>query len=1007
MELPLVNKEDSSLSQAKLTEYYEGDLIPPEKKPYLSKLEKSLGPYLGVEGKDGETAYILDGSSQIATLGLGFSPSALGGVGHFLESWSNRKDTPVALEVRHALEAFLKRMTGWKSLDCFLCHSGAEAVETALCLSYDRRSNISANKLLAFKDSFHGRTLVALGQTWNEKKRKPFQRPEVIVEFCSYPDLKGDKLVFPLPENWGVWERAVAVNFKKPPHGGDQCLAQEITALMEVRQKLMGGEFFAITIEPMQCEGGDRYSSNRFHYGLMAMARSFRVPLIYDEVQTGYHLGREFFWHRQFQLPFAPDYVVCAKKAQVGMVLSPWHHLRRGKEEFSFASLVRGLIQGITLCQAKNKISNLEKMAHQGLASLVEDFPDYIAHPRACGLAFAFDLVEKEHLNQFVKYRFEYGLLFYPAGESSLRFRLNISFTSEDVNFLFHQLNALGQYIFLGKRPSFSPVVKTSQRGVDDFYGHAKLLLKDKLQQLLGTPKEDALNYFKEYLANKTGGKVITIGAKNFSVYAVAIKKLQEEVYESARQTPIKEFRRGVMNSTSVAVGLEVGKELVAISVAVPLSLFSHKRGIVEDPRLYQLDTLYFMDTTVSSSYQGKRVGRILKYIALLMAKGRGVKFIRGKNRVGLAQAMLNVNLSLGSYEYSYLPGYYQDDPSTTGDSWYYSCPLQWTLAPLNLSKRVESPLEYPSPSLLENQLPYQVNKICLSNFVSDSFLQMLKDIAGQLPSDLQHLYTASGQSECVDKLAKSLWHHSKKSLPMMTFEGHYFGQGTFFARSLSYLSDNFFPVDTLPRPCQENWEEILAMISDRLAKDQYGGIWLEPVSQLDLVALERPFLKALVKLCRDKKVPLIYNETASAAFSYHKKSYFVSGDDELTPDGGFCYLGGQMGMVFCRPSLWVKSPLMMISTWDGDEFSLAKYHQSMVDILESQDEYEKSLTAFEKKLKKVLSPYPIEEIYLERGRGFFKGTLPFSLQSYFDHRGDLYVINPSFQAIKRFLEEQ
>ena len=717
MKLPLITSNDSSSS--KLDHYYRGDLIPAEKKPYTSNLEKSFGPYLAVEGNGKKPAYILDLSSQIATLGLGFSPSALGGVGQFLESWNNRDDTAVALEFKQALRAFLQRMTGWKTLDYFFCHSGAEGIETALGLCYQQRVNPSAHKLLAFKDSFHGRTLVALGQTWNEKKRKPFQRPEVEVEFCSYPHLPDGQFFFPLPDDWDCWERAMASNFKKPPYRGDKILAQEISALMEVREKLMEGDFFAITVEPMQCEGGDRYSSNRFHHGLMAMARSFRVPLVYDEVQTGYNLGREFFWHRQFKLPLAPDFVVCAKKAQVGMVLSPWHHSRGQlwrREEFSFASLVRGLIQGLVLHQSKDKILSLEETASKGLASLLKDFSSYIAGPRACGLAFAFDVLDKKHLEQFVKLRFDYGLLFYPAGENSLRFRLNTSFTSNDMAFLFRQLKAMGERIFLGKEEVPVLEVETSQRGVEDFYFLTRRLLKDKLQHLLGTKDDGVLDQLKKFLRDKTGGEVITIGAKNFSTHMAAIKKLQRNAYEPSRQTPIEDFRAGVMNSSSVAVGLKVGKELVGLSVAVPLSLFAGKRGICQDTHLHNSDTLYFMDTTVSYSHQRQGLGSVLKCIALLMAKRRGVKFIRGKNRVGLALSMLKVNLSLGSYEHSYLPAYYQDDLSV-GDSWYYTCPLQWVLAPLNLSRGIISPLEYPPSALLEEALPYQVNKVCLSNF--------------------------------------------------------------------------------------------------------------------------------------------------------------------------------------------------------------------------------------------------------------------------------------------------
>ena len=76
-----------------------------------------------------------------------------------------------------------------------------------------------------------------------------------------------------------------------------------------------------------------------------SLAKAFSVPVIFDEVQTGYHLGREFFWHKQFNLKdsqnnmISPDYIVCAK-AQIGLVIS--HCDEKSNEEFSTASFFRG-----------------------------------------------------------------------------------------------------------------------------------------------------------------------------------------------------------------------------------------------------------------------------------------------------------------------------------------------------------------------------------------------------------------------------------------------------------------------------------------------------------------------------------------------------------------------------------------------------------------------------------------------------------------------------------------
>ena len=298
IKLPLANASDSQKSMNTLELYYQNEFICGEKKPWLIRPDKSCGPFLAVESaeKGREAAYILDAASQIATLGLGFSPSAFMGIGHFWESWSNRGDTSRGKELKAAFRSFLKRMIGWEDMTMLLCNSGAEANERALGLCYTRRTLVRANKILAFEGSFHGRTLVSLASTWSKQKREPFQWPEAQVTFCPWPTIANGETDFPIPEDWHqTWEGSPSKTFVPPDAKGDPILVDEIASLSKVREQLLSGDFFAIILEPMQSEGGDRYSSNRFHLGLMLMAQAFDIPLIYDEVQTGFYLGQEFF----------------------------------------------------------------------------------------------------------------------------------------------------------------------------------------------------------------------------------------------------------------------------------------------------------------------------------------------------------------------------------------------------------------------------------------------------------------------------------------------------------------------------------------------------------------------------------------------------------------------------------------------------------------------------------------------------------------------------------------
>ena len=53
--MKLTQKDDQDFAKEKLEKFYANDLIPPEKKNFLTDLRESFGPYLGGESRSGET----------------------------------------------------------------------------------------------------------------------------------------------------------------------------------------------------------------------------------------------------------------------------------------------------------------------------------------------------------------------------------------------------------------------------------------------------------------------------------------------------------------------------------------------------------------------------------------------------------------------------------------------------------------------------------------------------------------------------------------------------------------------------------------------------------------------------------------------------------------------------------------------------------------------------------------------------------------------------------------
>jgi acetylornithine/succinyldiaminopimelate/putrescine aminotransferase/GNAT superfamily N-acetyltransferase len=926
--------------------------------------------------------------------------------------------------MRGAFQNFLNRKLNWKKTYITMVHSGAEANETALGYCYRSRANAEANKVLAFEGSFHGRMMITLAATWNKSKREPFEWKNYLAEYVKYPELNDGNINVSFPNNWReTWNEASLKDFKLPESWTtDPMIKKEVESLLSVRAQLLTKKIFSILIEPMQCEGGDCYSSDRFHTALLLMAKTFKVPVIHDEVQTGFHLGKEFFWHRQFNLrgltgeQLNPDYVICAKKAQIGIVLS--HHETKNifkGEEFSVASAFRGYAHAISLDQCQSRIIDLEKMVMPKLNALLKKHDKFLSRPRVNGLAFAFDLNDPAMLNKFVDVRFKHGLLYYPAGAQTLRFRMNLSFGEKDLNFLFERLDFICRELFLNEVHPLPTHVETDCTDSNETYDWHELLITTKLEKLQGKEIDGkkVFTQIEKLLTGKSDTQLIEISADNFLTYRQDIINLEKKVYEPARQTDIEKFEHTVLNRNSLCLGIlnNSDKKLVGIAFAGPLKLYPLERGVRMDPNFNEEDSLYMLDVTVDPALQGSGLGRGLKYALQALALTKGIKRIQGRNRDRLAAAMLNINLSLGAIEQNYIREDYPDFESHR-DVFYYTSRADWKKPKIHLSRGTTIPLSVNSlnKDYFDMQMPFAVNKVCLSNFVSEIFLKGIKEVINLLPDNLRHGYTCSGQSECVDKVAKTIWVKSRPEIKennvtkMMTFRNHYFGNGSALSRSLSLDIEPYFGVTKLPSVSDSNYQEILKLVEAEFSLGTYLAVWVEPILQKTMEKMPLEFLRGLRTLATKYKVALVYNETASQFYRYNDKFFFASSFKEISPDAGLVYFSGQAGMAFASDDYYLEQPLMMISTWDGDEFSFNTYHHALKNVQSNLEDYTKTVKLFQKKLIDNLSRYEVDHLHIENGCGYFKGSIPTSMSKMFVLYKDRYIVCPTYDSMKEYL---
>ena len=142
------------------------------------------------------------------------------------------------------------------------------------------------------------------------------------------------------------------------------------------------------------------------------------------------------------------------------------------EEQFSSASLIRGYIQASVIDQFQPTITALEQTNRQHLQRLAERFAPHLLRPRAKGLSFAFDFASVELTQQFISHRFQHGLLYYPAGSQTARFRFNLSFQPQEIELFWQQLEA-ALVATLAAEPATSSVAPTAaveSRGPAGYY---------------------------------------------------------------------------------------------------------------------------------------------------------------------------------------------------------------------------------------------------------------------------------------------------------------------------------------------------------------------------------------------------------------------------------------------------------------------------------------------------------------------------------------------------------
>lgn len=913
-------------SAAWLERFHAGDrYVTGEKKPPLFDHLRSVGPWM--VSIDETPLSVLDAMSQTATLPAGFSPDEVVKAyveGELGDALTTSHDTALGDDPHaDAFTALLRARAPGLSTVSFV-NAGAEANEKAyaLCLA---NAAPGAKKLLAFEGCFHGRTLLALYATHNPSKRVPFQIAGYEVEFVAAPvveDAPGEP-VEPAGwvEVWGAGDVAAA----RARFRGDALLAAEVEALARVDEALGAGGYFAVTIEPMQSEGGDRYLGARFHRALRLLTRHHGVSLIVDEVQCGLGLSGPFFWHQRFGYvdatgaPDVPDCVCLAKRAQVGVVLS---RFADPEPTSAFpASLARGRLHALTV--DPSDAARVEALVLPRLSALAARWPHLVEQPRADGYAIAFELPDAATLNAFLDQRFWRGAVVFAAGTRTARYRLSRAFDEAAIDLVFETMQRSLAWIEAhpGKRPP----------AWEDFPAPAS------------APRADAPEVALRVAAPEEADALLP-----------AILAIEARTYEPARRDEPEHLKKG-FEADGVAIVAETPDgRVIGSALGTPLERVADVEGPDRDPMLGQDNTLYSLAVTVEPALHGHGIGRALKRALLdrarAMTRPDGTPRYRhasGRNRLPDASAMAKLNDSLGAYTVARIERAYEG----VGVARYYRQPLgAFVVDPVrapeakdapacDLADGLARPLAAPPASLAALRdagalFGPAVNKVTLLNYLTPAAVRATEWVAALTPG-LPHAYLCSSRDETVDKSIRALRWHRKTADTVIAFEGTYVGHTTAAARSISDPSTHragapYFDWPRVPHPADDLDASVRALREAiGAAPERVLGLYLEPVQERTGRVVPAAFWPALAALRVQTGVPLVLVETASA---YYRSGLGAFAYRELgvEPDVMIWWTGGQAGFVHTNERYRVAAPFTLVSTWDGDELSLVQMHHQL-----------------------------------------------------------------------------
>ncbi|MBI4894781.1 MAG: aminotransferase class III-fold pyridoxal phosphate-dependent enzyme [Candidatus Aenigmarchaeota archaeon] len=358
----------------------------------------------------------LDFAAGIAVMGIGHSNPAVGRavkdqlkMGTHVGFSDFYAELPVEF-VEYAMKFLPKHLD-----TAFLSNSGTESVEAAYKMA---RWHTKKKWAVAFKPSFHGRTMGSLSMTNSRPVQRDRFGPFLPVKHSPYP------YCYRCP-------------FEKGDHEHHKCTNNYLSELRKTMLECRG-DLAAIFFEPISGEGGYIVPPKDFVRGMRELCDEHGVLLCDDEVQSGCYRTGKFLAIENFGVK--PDVVSLSKAIGGGVPLGLTVANRKtmdwvpGSHANTFGGNLLACAAGMaTLKFMKEKRlgENAQKIGGYIMKRLERTKRDYdiVGDVRGMGLMIGLEIVsdkaskrhgESERSNILCKAS-EKGLLLLPAGRSAIR----------------------------------------------------------------------------------------------------------------------------------------------------------------------------------------------------------------------------------------------------------------------------------------------------------------------------------------------------------------------------------------------------------------------------------------------------------------------------------------------------------------------------------------------------------------------------------------------------------